>query len=380
MTITVGPTNLITDVEGIMVGNAEDHAVRSGVTVVVPEQPAVAAADVRGGAPGTRDIAALDPAGIVETVHAIVLAGGSVFGLEAAGGVTAELARRGIGFTFTDQPLPCPVVPAAILFDLTNGGDKDWGLKPPYHALGIEAANNTGKDFSLGNTGAGLGATAGNLKGGLGSASAVIGGITVGALVAVNSFGSAVDPRTGDLWAAAFEIGNEFGGRRTTPAEVLEAPSPDAGGKADGAAPGANTTIAIIATDAVLTRGEAQRLAIMAADGMSRALRPIHTPFDGDTVFAMATGKKSLPAPTPLTLSRLGTAAADTLARAIARAVYEAETPGQCQKLARDPRRLTTLRQRHFHQSHTNSPSQSVTTLAFALTSYYENTALARQA
>ena len=328
MTITVGPTNLITDVEGLMVGNAEDNAARSGVTVVVPQHSAVAAADVRGGAPGTRDIAALDPAGIVETIHAIVLAGGSVFGLEAAGGVAVELARHGIGFTFTDQPLPCPVVPAAILFDLTNGGSKDWGLQPPYHALGIEAANSAGKSFRLGNAGAGLGATAGNLKGGLGSASAVIGGITVGALVAVNSFGAAVDPRTGDLWAAPFEIGNEFGGRRTAQPEVLEAPSPDVGGKADGAAPGANTTIAIIATDAILTRGEAQRLAIMAADGMSRALRPVHTPFDGDTVFAMATGSKPLPAPAPLALSRLGTAAADTLARAIARAVYEAEPLG----------------------------------------------------
>ena len=292
MTIKTGPTNLITDVPGITVGNAEDNAARTGVTVILPTEPAVAAADVRGGAPGTRDIAALDPSTIVEKIHAVVLSGGSVFGLDAAGGVAVELANRGIGFTFTDQPLPCPVIPAAILFDLTNGGNKAWGANPPYRDLGLAAVNNAGKAFSLGNAGAGLGATAGNLKGGLGSASAVIDGITVGAIVAVNSFGSAVDPRTGDLWAAPFEMADEFGGRRTTRGKNIDAASPDAGTKAEGAAAGANTTIAVVATDAILTRGETQRLAIMATDGMSRALRPVHAPFDGDTVFAMATGHK----------------------------------------------------------------------------------------
>ncbi|NNE24176.1 MAG: P1 family peptidase [Rhizobiales bacterium] len=325
--ITPGPTNLITDVAGIKVGNAEDAACLTGVTAIIPDHPVVAAADVRGGAPGTRDVALLDPACLVEHIHGIVLSGGSVFGLDAAGGVIAELASRGIGFTFTDQPQPCPVVPSAILFDLVNGGDKDWGDTPPYRALGAAACAAAGSEFALGNAGAGLGATAGNLKGGLGSASAVIDGITVGALVAVNSFGSAVDPRTGDLWAAPFELNDEFGGRRSlapgTPA------STSTGTKMAGACAGANTTIAIVATDAVLTRGEAGRLAIMATDGMARALRPVHAPFDGDTVFAVATGKAAHPAMTPITLTRIGTAAADTLTRAIGRALYEATSiPG----------------------------------------------------
>ncbi|MGI9463982.1 MAG: P1 family peptidase, partial [Aestuariivirgaceae bacterium] len=213
--ITPGPKNLITDVAGIKVGNAEDKAALTGVTALIPDAPVVAAVDVRGGAPGTRDIAALDPTCLVEHIHGLVLSGGSVFGLDAAGGVTAALAARGIGFTFGDQPLPCPVVPSAILFDLTNGGNKAWGDTPPYRELGAAACTAAGGTFALGNAGAGLGAVAGNLKGGLGSASAVIGNITVGALVAVNSFGSATDPRTGDLWAAPFEIGDEFGARRS---------------------------------------------------------------------------------------------------------------------------------------------------------------------
>lgn len=325
-----GPANLITDVAGIKVGNAEDDACITGVTAVIPDQPVVAAADVRGGAPGTRDITLLDPACIVEEIHGLVLAGGSVFGLDAAGGVISALAARGIGFTFADQPLPCPVVPSAILFDLTNGGDKGWGDTPPYRALGSAACAAAGKAFDLGNAGAGLGATAGSLKGGLGSASAVIGGITVGALVAVNSFGSPVDPRTGDLWAAPFEVNDEFGGRRS-PAPQAPVSTTDGtkmAGTAEGA--GANTTIAVVATDAALSKGEAQRLAIMATDGMARALRPVHAPFDGDTVFAVATGQAGAPAMTPASLTKIGTAAADTLTRAIGRAVYEAKSiPGR---------------------------------------------------
>lgn len=325
--ITPGLTNLITDVAGIKVGNAEDQPCLTGVTVIIPDDPVVAAVDVRGGAPGTRDIELLDPACIVEHIHGIVLSGGSVFGLDAAGGVISALAGRGIGFTFTDQPHPCPVVPGAILFDLANGGDKSWGKTPPYRALGIAACAAADKPFALGNAGAGLGATAGSLKGGLGSASAVVDGITVGALVAVNSFGSTVDPRTGDLWAAPYELNDEFGGRRShIPSIPL---STTTGTKMAGASPGANTTIAVVATDAHLTRGEAQRLAIMAADGMARALRPVHAPFDGDTVFAAATGKLEHPPMTPAMLCRIGTAAADTLTRAIGRAVYEAASiPG----------------------------------------------------
>lgn len=325
--MTPGPNNLITDVAGLKVGNAEDHACLTGVTAIIPDAPVVAAADVRGGAPGTRDIELFDPAALVERIHGIVLSGGSVFGLDAAGGVISELASRGIGFTFADQPLPCPVVPSAILFDLINGGDKGWGDTPPYRKLGQAACKAAGSTFALGNAGAGLGATAGSLKGGLGSASAVIDGMTVGALVAVNSFGSAVDPRTGDLWAAPFELNDEFGGRRS-PAIHTAASTRD-GTKMAGANPASNTTIAVVATDANLTRGEARRLAIMATDGMARALRPVHAPFDGDTVFAMATGQPGQPPVTPVALTHLGTTAADTLARAIGRALYEARSiPG----------------------------------------------------
>jgi len=321
-----GPLDLITDVEGLLVGNAEDEAALTGVTVVLPAGRLVAAADVRGGAPGTRDIAALDPSTIVEEVHGIVLAGGSVFGLDAAGGVTEWLARRGIGFTFGAQPLPCPVVPSAILFDLMNGGDKDWAT-PPYRALGVAAAEAAGRRFRLGNAGAGLGATAGIFKGGLGSASAMWDSFTVGALAAVNSYGSPANPATGALLAE---------GLLATEERVRAAPAP-AGTDgvfgwtkaARGAEPGANTTIAIVATDAALSRAETQRLAIMAADGMARAIRPIHTPFDGDTVFALATGARPVPEPRPMTLAALGTLAADTLARAISRGVLAAgSVPG----------------------------------------------------
>ena len=322
--MTPGPTNLITDVAGIKVGNSEDIACITGVTAIIPDTPVVAAADVRGGAPGTRDISLFDSASLVERIHGIVLSGGSVFGLDAAGGVISALAARGIGFTFGEQPLPCPVVPGAILFDLMNGGDKDWGNTPPYWALGQAACAAAARYFALGNAGAGLGATAGSLKGGLGSASAVINGNTVGALVAVNSFGSAVDPRTGDLWAAPYELKAEFGGRRS-PASNAPA-STSAGTKIAGANPGGNTTIAVVATDAALTKGEAKRLAIMATDGMARALRPVHAPFDGDTVFAISTGQPDLSSPSPLDLTHIGTAAADTLARAIGRAIYEASS------------------------------------------------------
>lgn len=305
-----------------MVGNAEDRAALTGVTVVLQERPAVAAADVRGGAPGTRDIAALDPSTIVEAIHGVVLSGGSVFGLEAAGGLTEWLAKRGVGFTFGAQPLPCPVVPSAILFDLMNDGDKGWAT-PPYRALAMEAAETAGKAFRLGNAGAGLGATAGVFKGGLGSASALWQGLTVGALVAVNSYGSPADPATGALLAE---------GLLGMPERVRVRPAP-AGTDvvfgwskgARGAQAGGNTTIAVVATDAALTRAEARRLAIMAADGMARAIRPIHTPFDGDTVFALATGARALPEPRPLTLAALGTLGADALARAIARGVLAAE-------------------------------------------------------
>lgn len=319
-----GPLNLITDVAGLSVGNAEDERALTGVTVVICEDAAVAAEDVRGGAPGTREIDALDPAGLVEEVHAIVLSGGSVFGLDAASGVVHWLSERGFGFSFGGDHLPCPVVPSAILFDLRNGGDKGW-REAPYSALGREACEAALKSFVLGNAGAGFGATAGIFKGGLGSASVVWQGITIGALAAVNSFGSPADPLSGALWAGPLAMDGEYPHGK---APGLGFRPPGAWSKLErdlgAAAPGANTTIAVVATDAALTRVEAKRLAIMAADGMARAIRPIHTPFDGDTVIALATGRVRLAEPRPLSLSGIGTLAADTLARAVARGIWEA--------------------------------------------------------
>ena len=322
--VKAGKRNLITDVAGLSVGNAENWVALTGTTVILPDQPCIAAVDIRGGAPGSRETALLDPANMVDQVHAIVLSGGSVFGLDAASAVTDALSRRGIGFTFGKQPVPCPVVPAAILFDIMNGGAKWPDEEPPYRALGHAALAAAGKDFTLGNAGAGLGAVAGRLKGGLGSASATWDGYTVGALVAANPVGSCVMPGTARLWAQDFALGEEMGpdpGRDgLTPDR-----SPLAESKFDPKV-GANTTIAVVATDAALTKSEAQRFAMMASDGMARAIRPIHTPFDGDTVFALATGKKPMPEARALKLMALGSMAADALARAIGRALWAADS------------------------------------------------------
>ena len=322
--LSPGPRNLITDVDGILVGNAEDHRVRTGTTVVFPAERCTAAADVRGGAPGTRDIHALDPTAIRGEADAIVLSGGSMYGADAASGVVAELGARGRGVSFGGATIP--VVPSAILFDLSNGGDKGWGTAPPYNQLGRAALAAVGADFALGNAGAGLGARANALKGGLGSASLHSpDGIQVGALVAVNSFGSVVMPDTDRFWAGPLEMGAEFGG--------LGPPPPGWHGHAEmplppgfAANPMANTTIAVVAVNARLDTAQAQRLAIMAQDGLARAIRPIHTPFDGDTVFVLATGK--LPLTGPAMLARLGHLAADTLSRAVARGVFHARTLG----------------------------------------------------
>ncbi|TCZ55105.1 P1 family peptidase [Roseicella aquatilis] len=320
MNIRPGPRNRITDVDGILVGNAEDHRVRTGVTVIYPEARCPAAAEVRGGAPGTLNVQALDPASLGNAVDAVVLSGGSMYGLDAAGGVVAALGARGRGIAFGGAVVP--VVPGAILFDLMNGGDKAWGEAPPYRALGRAALEAVGADFALGNAGAGLGARSGALKGGLGSASSVTAdGLQVGAIVAVNSFGSAVMPGTHHFWAGPLELEAEFGGLGPPPADWRGAPEmPTPPGFALN--PMANTTIAVVAVNAALDRGELQRLAIMAGDGLARAIRPIHTPFDGDSVFALATGR--VPLTNPAMLARLGHLAADTLARAVARGVYHA--------------------------------------------------------
>ena len=323
-----GARNLITDVAGLRVGHAQDHTVVTGTTVLTADRPFAAVADIRGGAPGTRETDALDPVSLVGMADAIVLSGGSVHGLDAASGVTAALAAAGRGYRMSEAAPPAPIVPAAILFDLTNGGNKAWGPEPPYRVLGRAALAAAGESFPLGNVGAGLGARAGAYKGGLGSASAVADGFTIGALAAVNSLGSPVMPGSDAFWAWPFEQAGEFGGRRpTVVSNDLDLPADMKGA----IRPGTNTTIAIVAFDADVTRVELKRLAVMASDGFARALRPAHTPFDGDLVFAITTAAQPVPEPRARHLMRLGSIAADTLARAIARGVYEADTLGAMQ-------------------------------------------------
>jgi L-aminopeptidase/D-esterase-like protein len=323
-----GARNLITDVAGLRVGHAQDHAVLTGTTVLTADRPFAAVVDVRGGAPGTRETDALEPSNLVGMADAIVLSGGSVHGLDAASGATAALAAAGRGYRMSDAAPPAPIVPTAILFDLANGGNKAWGPEPPYRQLGRAALEAAATDFPLGNVGAGLGARAGAYKGGLGSASAVADSFIVGALAAVNSLGSPVMPGSDAFWAWPFEQEGEFGGRRpTTVSTDLDLP-PDMKGPVRA---GTNTTIAIVAFDADVTRVELKRLAVMAADGFARALRPAHTPFDGDLVFAITTATQAVPEPRARHLMRLGSIAADTLARAIARGIYEAQTLGPMQ-------------------------------------------------
>ena len=313
----MAPLNLITDVPGVLVGQAEDARLASGVTAIVFDQPAVGSVDVRGGGPGTRETALLDPAQTVEGIDAIALSGGSAFGLDAASGIQAWLREQGRGLAVRTARIP--IVPGAILFDLLNGGDKSWGRFPPYAELGYAAAAGAGAgDFALGSAGAGLGATTVNLKGGLGSASADCNGCKVGALVAVNAAGSIVVGDGPWFWAAPFERDMEYGGLglpATWPAGALE---PVTKGS-----PRTSTTIAVVATDAELTKAQAKRLAVMAQTGLARAIYPVHTPLDGDVVFAVSTARKLLGDPM-LDLTALGTAAANCLARAVARGVYEA--------------------------------------------------------
>lgn len=312
-----GPGNLITDVAGFRVGNASDPVLRSGVTVLTADRPFTAAVHVMGGAPGSRETDLLAPDRLVNGVDALVLSGGSAFGLDACSGVMAGLRAMGRGYAVGDQRVP--IVPGAILFDLLNGGDKSWpeaAVTSPYPALGRAALEAAAVDFGLGSVGAGTGAMTGTLKGGLGSASAVLpSGITVGALVAVNALGQVTAGDGPWFLAAPFEEGAEFGGLGSAPA--LPAPAAPLPMKRMGEA----TTIAIVATDAVLTKAEAHRVAVAAHDGMARAICPSHTLLDGDLVFAAASGARALQ--DPLTdLFQIGHAAAVCLSRAIARAVW----------------------------------------------------------
>lgn len=317
-----GPKNLITDIPGLRVGNAHDPMLRSGTTVLTADQPFVAAVHVMGGSPGTRETDLLAPDRMVQDVDAIFLSGGSAFGLDAGQGVMAGLRAAGRGFEV--GPVRVPIVPGAIVFDLLNGGDKDW-TESPYPGLGRRAFDAASPDFSLGTAGAGFGAMTGTLKGGLGSASAILpSGLTVGALVVVNALGQATVGETPHFWAAPFEEGTEFGGLGPAPMLRHDAPLPRK-------RPGEATTIAIVATDATLTKTQAHRMAVAAHDGLARALHPSHTPLDGDLVFSVATGGK--PLQDPLTDPfQLGHAAATCLARAIARAVCLARSePGDLQ-------------------------------------------------
>jgi len=311
-----GARNLITDVPGLLVGQAEDRRLRSGVTVLLGEVPFVGAVSVMGGAPGTRETDLLAPDRLVQAVDAFVLSGGSAFGLDACSGVANGLRAMGRGYAVGDQRVP--IVPGAILFDLLNGGDKGWG-RNPYADLGLQALAGAGLEFALGTAGAGFGAMTGRWKGGLGSASCVLdSGITVGALVAVNALGSVTVGDGPQFWAAPFEMDAEFGGLGMAPAAPLQDdPEPR---KRLGEA----TTIAIVATDARLTKAEAHRVAVAAHDGMARAIVPSHTLLDGDLVFAAATGQREMNEPLR-DLFQIGHAAASCLARAIARGVYEAK-------------------------------------------------------
>jgi len=275
--------NLLTDVAGVRVGHADDAGLASGVTAILFDAPAVAAIDVRGGGPGTREAAALDLASTVERVDAIVLSGGSAFGLDACGGVQAFLAAQGRGFRIGEALVP--IVPGAILFDLLNGGDKAWGRFAPYRDLGFAAASAAGPDFALGSVGAGLGATTATLKGGVGSASAKLAScdIKIAALAVVNAAGTVTIGDTAHFWAAPFEINGEFGGcglpASFTPEMLIlrlkgghNAPARE------------NTTLAVVVTDAALTKPQARRLAMIAQTGFARAIYPVHAPLDGDVV------------------------------------------------------------------------------------------------
>ncbi len=322
--IIVGPLNLITDVPGLSVGNAENQNCITGSTILLPDNPAFCGVDIRGGGPGTRETDLLAPHRTVERIDGLCLSGGSAFGLDAASGAQHWLKKQGKGFAV--GPINVPIVPAAIIFDLLNGGYDNWAERSPYFDLGYQACENISKTFNLGNHGAGLGAQSGPLKGGLGSASFIHKetGYTVGAIAVVNSLGTAVMDANDCFWTWYLEQGNELGGQTPPqnklsvhvslhPKEALRN----------------NTTIAIVATDAPLNKSGLTQIANMAQTGMARSLRPVHAPLDGDTVFALSTTTEETPETMdPVLLTTLGSLAADCLSRSIMRGVYEATSLG----------------------------------------------------
>lgn len=318
-----GPRNLITDIPDLLVGNAHDDILKSGATVLTSDTPLTASVHVMGGAPGTRETDLLAPDKSVAAIDALTLSGGSAYGLDACSGVVDGLRARGRGFRIADAVIP--LVPGAIIFDLLNGGKKDWD-ENPYRALGRAAFQAAGPDFAIGTSGAGVGALTAMLKGGLGSASFVLDdGTTVGALVAANPMGSVTTPGDRHFWAAPFEIDGEFGGVGPDPASGLgrDMDSRKMRAMLTRAQERANTTIAIVATDATLTKAQCQRVATAAHDGIGRATVPAHSPGDGDLVFSVSTSARPMQNP-ERDLSRIGHATALCLSRAIARAVFHA--------------------------------------------------------
>jgi L-aminopeptidase/D-esterase-like protein len=325
--IRPGRLNSITDVAGVRVGHYErigDGWLTGTTVVLAPPAGAVGGVDVRGGGPGTRETDLLDPRNLVDRVHAVMLGGGSAFGLDAATGVMRRLADAGIGFPVGAEPgQVVPIVPAAVLFDLGRGGV--WGNAPDasFGAAAYDAAH--AGPVPMGTVGAATGAKAGGLKGGIGSASSVVGDLTLGALAAVNAVGSCVDPATGVLYGLPYGLADEFpdiSPRRQGP---------------DGRPEGFNTTIGVVATDAGLTKAQCQKLAGVAHDGLARAIRPAHSMLDGDTIFALATGTGE-----PLGLEKFNallTVAADTFTRAIVHGMLAATGAGEFRSYRELPQR-----------------------------------------
>lgn len=308
---------------GLQIGHAHDVNVKTGVTVLLPDTPALCAVDVRGGGPGTRETDTLALGGLVDRVHAIVLAGGSVYGLAAADAVCSELGAKGIGFVAGPPPIPVsPIVPSAILFDNANGGDKRWGRTPPFHRLGREALTAASIETTEGPVGAGFGATAGAYAGGFGLASETVDGITVCAFIAANPVGSPFLPGTRVPQAWIYEQGGEFGG--AYPPKGYRWTQPTDTKLSLAARAGQNTVIGAVVTDAALSPSDLKRLAIMAQDGLALSVQPSHTPLDGDTIFALSIGDHS--AQGSAVLSNIGAAAARCVARALTRGVLAAQS------------------------------------------------------
>ena len=327
-----GKNNLITDVGGLTVGNSEDKDIITGVTTLIPNQKFIASCDIRGGAPASREIDLLDPINTVNEINSIVISGGSVYGLDSASAITSLIGNENIGYKIDGSPISVPIIPAACLFDLKNGGNKNWGLVSPYYDLGVKSYKNAKIDFPLGNYGAGIGAVAGKLKGGIGSASITIENeLVIGALVVVNSIGSTVIPGTNILWSSPFEINNEFNTSKLPTDYFKKEPSlidtlKDTKLENTNQKPRENTTIAIIATNADLTTTELKRLAIMSQAGLARSIRPINSPLDGDIIFTLSNNNIKIPEPREISITELGILAADTLARAIGRSVCNAKS------------------------------------------------------